>query len=181
MTDTYRTLGDPVDERTPALELPLPNLLNDTRDDVPRLRSALGIVDSALDALAQAVATKAEGTDLQDLAQSNAQDLANGLQDAAQDLADLAAVVATKAAGADVALLTQGAARASAAVVAYAGGRPTSVTQTVGGQAHVTAIGYDAAGRVATIAHPVPGGLTRTETYSYDASGALSGMAAVEA
>lgn len=51
MTDTYRTLGDPVDERTPALALPLPHLLNDTRDDVPRLRMALDLIDAAVQLL----------------------------------------------------------------------------------------------------------------------------------
>ena len=47
MVDTYRTLGNPIDERTAALNLPLPNRLNDSRDDVGRLRTALELIDTA--------------------------------------------------------------------------------------------------------------------------------------
>ena len=48
MVDTYRTLGNPIDERTAALNLPLPNRLNDSRDDVGRLRVALELIDTAM-------------------------------------------------------------------------------------------------------------------------------------
>ena len=48
MVDTYRTLGNPIDERTAALNLPLPNRLNDSRDDVARLRTALELIDTAM-------------------------------------------------------------------------------------------------------------------------------------
>ncbi|MDA8444766.1 hypothetical protein [Paracidovorax valerianellae] len=47
MVDTFRQLGSPVDERTDALHLPLPHLLNDSRDDVQRLRAALTLIDAA--------------------------------------------------------------------------------------------------------------------------------------
>lgn len=48
MAQTYRTLGNPVDERTASLELPLPNTLNDTRDDVARMRLAFELIDTAM-------------------------------------------------------------------------------------------------------------------------------------
>ena len=48
MVDTYRTLGNPVDERTASLNLPLPNTLNDTRDDVARMRLAFELIDTAM-------------------------------------------------------------------------------------------------------------------------------------
>ncbi|GKS93230.1 hypothetical protein [Acidovorax sp. SUPP2825] len=78
MVDTFRQLGNPVDERTNALHLPMPHLLNDSRDDVQRLRAALVLIDAAhvlLDnskadaaVMAQALATKASGAQLEALA-----------------------------------------------------------------------------------------------------------------
>ena len=77
MVDTYRTLGDPVDERTPTLGLPLPHRLNDSRDDVERLRQALDLIDMAQQLVELALADKAEGTELAALAQSTATALAS--------------------------------------------------------------------------------------------------------
>ena len=77
MVDTYRTLGDPVDERTPTLGLPLPHRLNDSRDDVERLRQALDLIDMAQQLVELALADKAEDTDLASLAQSTATALAS--------------------------------------------------------------------------------------------------------
>lgn len=51
MVDTYRNLGDPVDQRTPVLELPLPHQLNDSLDDVGRIRTAFGLIDTAVQLL----------------------------------------------------------------------------------------------------------------------------------
>lgn len=48
MAETFRTLGQPVDERTGRLDLPLPHRLNDQRDDVDRMRAALAMVDDAM-------------------------------------------------------------------------------------------------------------------------------------
>lgn len=48
MVTTYRTLGDPVNERTSTLELPLPHRLNDSRDDVERMRVAFELIDTAM-------------------------------------------------------------------------------------------------------------------------------------
>ena len=76
MVDTYRTLGNPVDERTPTLNLPLPNLLNDSRDDVKRLRQALDLIDMAQQLVELALADKAEDTDLAALAVSTGNALA---------------------------------------------------------------------------------------------------------
>ena len=41
-------LGQPIDERTDALALPLPHIGNYQEDDVPRLRTALELIDTAL-------------------------------------------------------------------------------------------------------------------------------------
>ena len=76
MVDTYRTLGNPVDERTPTLSLPLPHRLNDSRDDVERLRQALDLIDAAQQLVELALADKAEDTELAALSQSMAQALA---------------------------------------------------------------------------------------------------------
>lgn len=75
MVDTYRTQGNPVDERTPTLGLPLPNRLNDSRDDVERLRQALDLIDAAQQLVELALADKAEDTELAALSQSMAQAL----------------------------------------------------------------------------------------------------------
>ena len=75
MVDTYRTQGNPVDERTPTLGLPLPNRLNDSRDDVERLRQALDLIDAAQQLVELALADKAEDTELAALSQSVAQAL----------------------------------------------------------------------------------------------------------
>ena len=113
--------GHPIDQRTDALALPLPHIDNWHEDDVPRLRTAFELLDTALQLM---------GLDI------------DGRDDAM---------------GARAALLEWAAARPSA--VAY---------------------GYDSEGRVATATHPVAGGLTRTDTYSYDAQGRVSGIASVE-
>ena len=75
MVDTYRTQGNAVDERTPTLGLPLPNRLNDSRDDVERLRQALDLIDAAQQLVELALADKAEDTELAALSQSVAQAL----------------------------------------------------------------------------------------------------------
>ena len=41
-------LGQPIDERTAALALPLPHIGNYQEDDVPRLRAALELIDTAM-------------------------------------------------------------------------------------------------------------------------------------
>ena len=152
MVDTYRTLGNPIDERTAALNLPLPNRLNDSRDDVGRLRLALELIDTALQLM---------GLDMDS-------------RDDALDAAD-------KALAARAALLEYTAARPTAVVYGYdAQGRVATVTATVGGVARVTTYTYDAQGRVATVSYPVAGGLVRTETFNYDAQGRASGATAVE-
>lgn len=47
LTLQYREPGNPVDESTEGLHLPLPHWLNDTHDDVVRLRAALAQIDAA--------------------------------------------------------------------------------------------------------------------------------------
>ena len=120
--------GQPIDERTAALALPLPHIGNYQEDDVPRLRAALELIDTAMQLM---------GLDM--------------------DSRDDALAAADQALAARAALLE------------YAAGRPTAVVY-----------GYDAQGRVATVAYPVAGGLVRTETFNYDAQGRASGAAAVE-
>ena len=121
-------LGQPIDERTAALALPLPHIGNYQEDDVPRLRAALELIDTALQLM---------GLDM--------------------DSRDDALAAADQALAARAALLE------------YTAARPTAVVY-----------GYDAQGRVATVAFPVPGGLVRTETLTYDAQGRASGATAVE-
>lgn len=65
LTLQYREPGNPVDESTEGLHLPLPHWLNDTHDDVVRLRAALAQIDAAHGQLADA---KADMTALQALA-----------------------------------------------------------------------------------------------------------------
>ena len=181
MVDTYRTLGNPVDERTPTLGLPLPHLLNDSRDDVDRLRQALDLIDAAQQLVELALADKAEGTELAALALSTTNALAlKASSDSVQALADSTAdALALKASADDVALLGQGAARASEAVLGYTAGRLTSITETLDGMPRVTNITYDGTGRLATVSYPVPGGKTRTEQMIY-ADGVLTGFTATE-
>ena len=121
-------LGQPIDDRTAALGLPLPHIGNYQEDDVPRLRAALELIDTALQLM---------GLDM--------------------DSRDDALAAADQALAARAALLE------------YTAARPTTVVY-----------GYDAQGRVATVAFPVPGGLLRTETLTYDAEGRATGATAVE-
>ena len=145
-------LGQPIDERTAALALPLPHIANHQEDDVPRIRAALELIDTALQ-----------------------------LMSLDMDSRDDALAAADQALAARAALLEYAAGRPSAVVYGYdAQGRVASVTATVGGVARVTTYTYDAQGRVATVAYPVPGGLVRTETLTYDAQGRASGATAVE-
>ena len=145
-------LGQPIDDRTAALGLPLPHIGNYQEDDVPRLRAALELIDTALQLM---------GLDM--------------------DSRDDALAAADQALAARAALLEYTAARPTTVVYGYdAQGRVATVTATVGGVARVTTYTYDAQGRVATVAYPVAGGLVRTETFNYDAQGRASGTAAVE-
>jgi len=106
MVDTYRTLGNPVDERTPALNLPLPHRLNDSRDDVERLRQALDLIDAAQQLVELSLADKAEDVDLAALAQFTTDALATKASTAsvnalAQSTSDALALKASTAALAD--------------------------------------------------------------------------------
>lgn len=44
-------LGQPIDERTAALALPLPHIGNYQEDDVPRIRAAFELIDTAMQLL----------------------------------------------------------------------------------------------------------------------------------
>jgi hypothetical protein len=55
---TQPILGQPVDERTQSLNLPLPSLSNMQDDDVPRLREALRMLDAAFKLIDEAKADK---------------------------------------------------------------------------------------------------------------------------
>ena len=131
-------LGQPIDDRTAALALPLPHIRNYQEDDVPRLRAALELIDTALQLM---------GLDM--------------------DSRDDALAAADQALAARAALLEYTAARPTAVVYGYdAQGRVATVTATVGGVARVTTYTYDAQGRVATVAYPVAGGLLRQSLHS---------------
>lgn len=54
-------LGQPVDERTDVLALPLPSLSNFTEDDVPRVREAFELIDAGVHLLSLELDTKADG------------------------------------------------------------------------------------------------------------------------
>lgn len=62
--------GQPIDERTPALGLPQPHINNWHEDDVPRLRAAFALVDTAIHLLTQETGTKASQSALDALASS---------------------------------------------------------------------------------------------------------------
>ena len=152
-------LGQPIDERTAALALPLPHIANHQEDDVPRLRAALELIDTAMQLM---------GLDMDS-------------RDDALAAADQALAAADQALAARAALLEYAAGRPTAVVYGYdAQGRVATVTATVGGVARVTTYTYDAQGRVATVSYPVAGGLVRTETFNYDAQGRTSGTTALE-
>ena len=176
----YRQPGDPVDERTSALNLPRPHWLNDAHDDVLRLRAALDLIDAAHKLLADGKADKAA---LQALALANADAMEASELATAHEIAEMAEQLAQQdqQLSAAITLLQADTARATATVVTLTAGRITAIRRTVAGVERVTALTFDAAGRVATAAYPVPGGKRRTVTYSYAAGGALAGMTAVEA
>lgn len=74
-----------IDDRTPNLNLPLPNQANDLADDVGRLRSALGTLDTAVagKANASALASKADASAVATALQGKA-DLVDGKVPAGQ-------------------------------------------------------------------------------------------------
>ena len=148
----YRQPGDPVDERTSALALPLPHWLNDAHDDVMRIAEALQLIDTALQLL--------------------------GLDMDSRDT-DLSAQIA--GIGRRAQLLEWASARPSAVNFTYdSQGRIQTIAQAVAGVSRTTTLTYDAHGRVATAAYPVASGATRTDKYQYDASGRAAGITSVE-
>jgi hypothetical protein len=172
MVDTYRTLGDPVDERTPTLDLPLPHRLNDSRDDVERLRQALDLIDAAQQLVELALADKAEGNELDALAVSTGNALAlkastaslNALAQSTIDALDLKAsadALATAVGTLNTAIATKAASTTPTITglrevrVALGAGTQINVaagnlfTKTVAGATTFTVTGVPAAGTVA--------------------------------
>ncbi|GEM_PF-6309254 len=82
----YREPGNPIDDRSSHLDLPLPHHLNDTHDDVVRLREALALLDSLLAAVQK---DKAGAVDLAALSAELRNAL--GLKAGSADLATLSA------------------------------------------------------------------------------------------
>ena len=113
-------LGQPIDERTAALALPLPHIGNYQEDDVPRLRAALELIDTALQLM---------GLDM--------------------DSRDDALAAADQALAARAALLEYTAARPTTVVYGYdAQGRVATVSYPVaGGLVRTETFNYDAQGR----------------------------------
>lgn len=145
--------GQPIDDKTAALHLPLPHLSNWQDDDIPRVRIALDMIDAAMQLL---------GLDM--------------------DTRDEALTLRAQQVEARAALLEYAAARPSAVAYGYdAQGRVATITQTVGGAARTTTLTYDSQSRVASAAYPVAGGATRIDTYNYDASGRVGSVTSVEA
>ncbi|WP_287806143.1 hypothetical protein [Diaphorobacter sp.] len=176
--------GFPINERTPALDLPLPHIDNWHEDDVPRLRGALVALDAACASLADLVAAKA---DAQAMATAVAELLASvdAINSATNSLADNKVGTVNGLPGPAVTLkpahLGLGPANGpQAQAYAYdAQGRVSTVTTTVGGMDAVQTMAYDAQDRVSTVTTTYDG-RTRTETYTYNANGTVASMAAVE-
>ncbi len=57
-------LGHPIDQRTDALNLPLPHIDNFHEDDVPRLRAAFELLDTFLQLISLSLADKLDATSL---------------------------------------------------------------------------------------------------------------------
>ncbi|UZV40222.1 RHS repeat protein [Acidovorax phage Acica] len=153
--------GQPIDQRTENLRLPMPHPSNWQEDDLQRLRTALQMIDTAM----QLMALDMDSRD-------------HDLSTRAAALEGRAALLEGRAS-----LLEYAAGRPSAVTYGYdAQGRVNSITQTVAGAQRTTALTYDSQGRVATAAYPVAGGSNRTDTYNYDAgTGRLASVNSVEA
>lgn len=174
-----------IDIITEHLGLPLPHPDNDLEDDVPRLANALTALDSAVHAVQQLLATKAD-------AEAVALALA-GLDTAVQHLASTKANASSLAAkvgsvngltGTAITLLPEhlqlGPANGASAldIERDAQGRPSVITSTQGGEPAVQTIAYTTGGSVQTITTTYKG-RTRVETYSYS-GGVFTGMTAQE-
>lgn len=140
--------GQPIDQRTDALGLPLPHIDNFHEDDVPRLREALALIDLAIHLMGQDVA----GRDAAIKARADLLEWAGARPDSVTygyDAAGRVATVTSTVAGVD-------------RVTTYtydAQGRPATVMFPVaGGALRTETFHYDAAGRVtsttAVEAHP---------------------------
>lgn len=61
---TTTILGQPINDRTQWMDLPLPHIDNFQEDDVPRLRAGLEMIDAGVQLLMQEIDTKADATQI---------------------------------------------------------------------------------------------------------------------
>ena len=141
------------DERTPALNLPLPHPDHMLSEDVLRLREAFTTLDAGF------------GTQRSEVQAALS-------QTRSEVQAALADAVAAEAAARQQAI-AQATAQPSSAEYAYdANGRVATIHEALPGGVRATTIQYDAHGRVSSVVAE-HGGVTRTTSYTYDDSGAV--------
>lgn len=167
-----------IDNRTANKNFPLPHKDNELADDVQRLRSALGDIDAALVAEETARASAVAGESAARAAAITAETAARVAQKAEIDTAHAAAREALRASL--TAQISTSVALPTGLSLSYnSDGNVSQLSETWPSQpARTTAITY-ANGRVSAVAI-TQDGHTRTETYSYDAAGNLTGMNATE-
>ena len=178
-----------IDNRTANKNFPLPHKDNELADDVQRLRTALSNIDAALVAEETARASAVAGESTARAAAITAESTARATAIAAETAARVAqkTEIDTAHAAAREALRATLTAQISTSVALPTGlslsynsdGNVSQLSETWPSQpARTTAITY-ANGRVSTVSI-TQDGHTRTETYSYDAAGNLTGMNATE-
>ncbi len=178
-----------IDNRTPALDLPLPHPDNDLEQDVPRLRAALCALDTI-------VAAKANGADIQaalaaliglappalDTLAELAAALGNDPNFATTILEELGRVIDDGNVGASNAWSSERVAselgRSNSVALTYAAGVLTSIIETLPGGTRTTTYIYT--GGVLTGMAVEFGGVMRTTTYTYT-DGVLTATTTTEA
>ena len=139
-----------IDNRTPRLDLPLPDVDNYLEDDVPRIKEAFNTLDTA-------VVTQTEKQELKGLIEQADQK--------AQGSVDALVVVNN-----EIKQLVQ----ADLISFTYTDGVLTSMTEQLDGGVRTTSYNY-ADGKI-TQSIEVFGNRTSTTTYNYDPSGVLTGI-----
>jgi len=164
-----------IDDRTPALDLPLPHPDNDIGGDVLRLRAALAQLDAAL-----AVVGLQLDTDNPDLATLNqignaVAELQDTLTEFTEALINDSQVTSGTTWSSERIAAEVG--RGSEASYTYTGGVLTSISETLPGGTRTTTLTYTS-GVLSSMAVTYAG-VTRTTTYSYT-DGVLTSTATVE-
>ncbi len=167
-----------IDERTPALALPLPHPENDIGDDVLRLRAALIGVDTQIDQVIQTLQSgNPDVTTFEDIVSvlSAHQLSLTNLSDALAALVDDGAPDGSKVWSSEKVAAEIG--QGSDATYTYTAGVLTGISETLPGGTRTTVLTYSS-GVLATMAVTYAG-VTRTTTYTYT-SGVLTSTSTVE-